>query len=213
MRKKTVVFRLLSSGEENIIFKKAESIREAYGNEFNEYNTMKLKSHIVAIGDKTDRSYIDKFVDAMPALDAFTIRKKMSDLGEEIFTLGYPRNDNDIVYGKGYLSAQKGYEGDSNSYQIQINANPGSSGAPLFNDKSELIGIISTREKLAVGVAFAIKSNKIIDLIASVKGDEVLNEKADVKLKITKVEHANSNNRKVQINNLKPYIFSIRSYN
>ena len=143
----------------------------------------------------------------------FTIRKKMSDLGEEIFTLGYPRNDNDIVYGKGYVSAQKGYAGDSSSYEIQISANPGSSGAPLFNDKSELIGIISTREKLAVGVTFAIKSNKIIDLIASVKEDNELIKKANVKLNITKVEHVNSKNRKVQINNLKPYIFSVRSYN
>ncbi len=150
---------------------------------------------------------------AEPAKIPFTIRKKMSDLGEEIFTLGYPRNDNDIVYGKGYLSAQKGYAGDSSSYQIQISANPGSSGAPLFNDKNELIGIISTREKLAVGVAFAIKSNKIIDLIASVKEDDELNGKADVKLHVTKVEHAISTNRKVQINNLKPYIFSVRSYN
>ena len=148
-----------------------------------------------------------------PSKIPFTIRKKMSDLGEEIFTLGYPRNDNDIVYGKGYVSAQKGYAGDSSSYEIQISANPGSSGAPLFNDKSELIGIISTREKLAVGVTFAIKSNKIIDLIASVKEDDELIKKANVKLNITKVEHANSKNRKGQINNLKPYIFSVRSYN
>lgn len=148
-----------------------------------------------------------------PAKIPFAIRKKMSDLGEEIFTLGYPRNDNDIVYGKGYLSAQKGYAGDSSSYQIQISANPGSSGAPLFNDKSELIGIISTREKLAVGVTFAIKSNKIIDLIASLKEDEALKEKGNVKLNISKTEHPNSTNRKIQINNFKPYIFSVRSYN
>jgi hypothetical protein len=52
----------------------------------------------------------------------FTIRKKSSDLGEDIFTLGFPRNDNDIVYGRGYLSAQTGFNGDSNTYQIQISA-------------------------------------------------------------------------------------------
>jgi len=84
----------------------------------------------------------------------------MTDLGEEIFTLGYPRSDNDIVYGKGYLSAQSGFEGDSNAYQIQISANPGYSGAPVFNDNAELIGIISTRQKQAEGVAFAIKSKR-----------------------------------------------------
>jgi hypothetical protein len=84
MRKKIVTIKLLTSGDENIIFKKAESIKEAYGNEYSEYNTMKLKAHIVAINDKTDRSYIDKFVDAMPALDAYTIRKKIMDVSPDV---------------------------------------------------------------------------------------------------------------------------------
>jgi S1-C subfamily serine protease len=140
----------------------------------------------------------------------FVIRKKRTDLGEEIFTLGYPRNDNDIVYGKGYLSAQTGYNGDSNAYQIQISANPGSSGAPLFNDKGEIIGIINTRQKQAEGVAFAIKSSKIFDLIESVNEKE--NKKAD-KIKLSKNNTANLNNRKSQLSNLKNYIYSIRSYN
>jgi len=145
-----------------------------------------------------------------PKTIPFIIRKKMSDLGEEIFTLGYPRNDNDIVYGKGYLSAQTGYNGDSNSYQIQISANPGYSGAPLFNDKGEIIGIINTRQKQAEGVAFAVKSNKIFDLIESVNENE--NNKAD-KIKLPKNNTANLNNRKSQLSNLKNYIYSIRSYN
>ena len=140
----------------------------------------------------------------------FVIRKKRTDLGEEIFTLGYPRNDNDIVYGKGYLSAQTGYNGDSNAYQIQISANPGSSGAPLFNDKGEIIGIINTRQKQAEGVAFAIKSTKIFDLIETVNEKE--NKKAD-KIKLSKNNTANLNNRKSQLSNLKNYIYSIRSYN
>ena len=145
-----------------------------------------------------------------PSSIPFSIRKKMSDLGEEIFTLGYPRNDNDIVYGKGYLSAQTGYEGDSSSFQIQISANPGYSGAPIFNDKGELIGIISTRQKLAEGVAFAIKSNKIIDLIENAKEND---DKGEIKLKISKGEQHHAANRKDQISNLKNYIYSVRSYN
>jgi len=140
----------------------------------------------------------------------FIIRKKIADLGEEFFTLGYPRNDIDIVYGKGYLSAQTGYNGDSNSYQIQISANPGYSGAPLFNDKGEIIGIINTRQKQAEGVVFAVKSNKIFDLIESVNDNQV--NKAD-KIKLPKYISSNASNRKSQISNLKNYIYSIRSYN
>jgi len=84
MRKKIVTFRLLSSGEDNQVFKKAEAIQAAYGEEFSQYSTMKLKSSIIAINEKTERSYIDKFVDAMPALDAFTIRRKILDVMPDV---------------------------------------------------------------------------------------------------------------------------------
>ncbi len=84
MRKKTVTFRLLTSGEENTLFKKSQAIQEAYGEDFNSYPTMKLKAHIVSIDDKTERTYIDKFVDAMTALDAFTIRKKIMEVSPDV---------------------------------------------------------------------------------------------------------------------------------
>jgi hypothetical protein len=84
MRKKTVYFRLLTTGEDNIVYKKSEAMKEAYGSEFSEYSTMKLKAHIVSINEKTDRSYIDRFVDAMPALDALTIRKKIMDVSPDV---------------------------------------------------------------------------------------------------------------------------------
>jgi len=84
MRKKLVKFRLLSSGEEQQLQKRAESVQEAYGHDYSEYSTMKLKAHIVQIGDKTDRSYIDRFVDAMPVRDTLTIRKKILDVSPDI---------------------------------------------------------------------------------------------------------------------------------
>ena len=84
MRKKVVTFRLLNSGEENIVYKKSEAIKNEYRAEYSEYSTMKLKAHIVAINEKTDRSYIDKFVDAMPALDAFTIRRKILEVAPDV---------------------------------------------------------------------------------------------------------------------------------
>ena len=144
-----------------------------------------------------------------PKTIPYSIRKKISALGEEIYTLGYPRNDNDIVYGKGYLSAQTGYEGDSNSYQIQISANPGYSGAPIFNDNGELIGVISTRQKQAEGVAFAVKSNKIFDIVDAAKAADA----KDVIIKLPKTNNYKQSNRKNQLENLKNYMFSVRSFN
>ena len=84
MRKKTVKFRLLSHGEDTNIYKKAEQIKDAYGEEFSQYSTLKLKAAIVSIDEKDDRSYIDRFVDAMPALDAYTIRKKIMEVSPDV---------------------------------------------------------------------------------------------------------------------------------
>jgi S1-C subfamily serine protease len=132
----------------------------------------------------------------------------MNNLGEEVYTLGYPRNDNDIVYGKGYLSAQSGFEGDLNAYQIQIGANPGYSGAPVFNENNEIIGVINTRQKQLEGVTFAIKSEKIYDLINTIESKMGKEHKVNLSIK-----SQNKQDRKKIINNMKNYIFNIRSFN
>lgn len=84
MRKKEVKLRLISAGEDNSIFRKAEEVKEAYGNEFSEYNTMKLKASIVSIEGNTDRSYIDRFVNAMPAGDSLKIRRKLLNVQPDV---------------------------------------------------------------------------------------------------------------------------------
>jgi len=84
MRKKNVVFRLLTSGEETMLFKQSEAEQEAMSLEFSEYSTMKLKAHIVSIEGRSERSYISKFVDAMPALDALTIRRKIQEVSPDV---------------------------------------------------------------------------------------------------------------------------------
>lgn len=84
MRKKLVEFRLLTSGEDMDLYNKAEALKEAYGEEISEFNTLKLKSQIISIDGNKDRSYINKFVDAMPALDALTIRKKIVDVSPDV---------------------------------------------------------------------------------------------------------------------------------
>lgn len=138
----------------------------------------------------------------------YSIDEKINDLGEEVYALGYPRSDNDIVYGKGYLSAQTGYEGDHNAYQIQIGANPGYSGAPVFNEANEIIGVINTRQKQLEGVTFAIKSEKIYELINAIE-DKIGNEN---KINLIKVNPTKLDRKKL-INNIKGFIFNIRSFN
>ncbi|HMI78800.1 MAG TPA: serine protease [Ferruginibacter sp.] len=97
----------------------------------------------------------------------YSINKSNSNLGEQIFTLGYPRNE--IVYGEGYLSAKSGNEGDSTAYQISVSVNPGNSGGPVLNKKGEVIGIITSKNTTADGVVFAAKSKNIYKLLDALK--------------------------------------------
>ena len=97
----------------------------------------------------------------------YSINKTNSNLGEQIFTLGFPRNE--IVYGEGYVSAKSGNEGDSTAYQVSVSVNPGNSGGPVLNKKGEIIGIITSKNSTADGVVFAAKSKNIYKLLEAVK--------------------------------------------
>lgn len=77
-------------------------------------------------------------------------------MGDKIFTLGYPREE--AVYGEGYIGSNSGYEGDSSSYQIALPLNPGNSGGPLFDQKGNVVGIISGKDTKAEGAGFALKT-------------------------------------------------------
>jgi serine protease Do len=112
-----------------------------------------------------------KAVSSLP----YSIKKSSVDLGEELFTLGYPREQ--IVYNMGYLSSATGYNGDTSSCQISLNANPGNSGGPVFNKNGEIIGILSTREKYAEGVVFAIKAQGIYKLVDELKESDTTVQK------------------------------------
>jgi hypothetical protein len=84
MRKKLVKFRILTAKEIEYIIKQAEEVQTAYGTDFNEIGTNRLKASVTEIGGKRDKGYINKFIEVMPALDALTIRKKMEKVSPDI---------------------------------------------------------------------------------------------------------------------------------
>ena len=137
----------------------------------------------------------------------YSIRRNNSDMGEQIFTLGYPRND--MVYGEGYLSARTGFNGDSMSYQIQISANPGNSGGPVFNDNGEVIGILSTRQAQAEGVAFAVKSKNIYRMVNELKEKDT---SAGIKLPTRAASTLRGMERKEQITKVADCVFYVKTF-
>ncbi|MEO6221289.1 MAG: serine protease [Ginsengibacter sp.] len=130
----------------------------------------------------------------------YTFSKSATELGEHIFTLGYPREE--VVYGEGYLSAKSGLFGDTASYQISISVNPGNSGGPVVNRKGEIIGIISSKETNADGVVFAIKSKNIYTALKDVI------EKDSIKLPVTNT--LKGLDRVQQIKKLEDFVYMVK---
>jgi serine protease Do len=96
----------------------------------------------------------------------YVFRDKAADLGEDVFTLGYPRDE--AVYGQGYLSSNSGYSGDTSAYQISIPLNPGNSGGPLLDGKGNVIGIVSGKQAGLDGTSFAIKTKTLLNTLEKI---------------------------------------------
>ena len=136
----------------------------------------------------------------------YGIRKTGADLGETLFTLGFPREE--IVYNEGYMSAKTGFHGDTLSCQIGVSANPGNSGGPVFNKNGEVIGIVNTRQIAAQGVVFAITSKNIYRLLEEMsKSDTTLR-----KIKLPSSSSIKGMDRVQQIKKIEDCIYMVRSY-
>ncbi len=174
-------------------------------------NGDEFKATIVHIDNQSDFALLkieDEDYHPLKTLP-YAIGKASADLGEEIFTLGYPRDDNSITYTQGYLSAKSGFKGDTASYQIQMNSNPGNSGGPVLNKEGEVIGILSSRQVKADGVTFAIKSKNIYQLIGELKK----NDTSLVKIKMPTTTTLRGKEREAQVKKIEDCVFSIKAYN
>jgi serine protease Do len=136
----------------------------------------------------------------------YTFKSNESELGEKVYTLGYPRED--IVFGEGSLSSATGFEGDSSAYQVSIPLNPGNSGGPLLDDKGNLIGVISGKQAGQEGASFAVKSFYLLQMINEIPTVTTLSP-----LKLPKTNFMSDNSRPQQLKKLKEYVFVVKVYN
>lgn len=135
----------------------------------------------------------------------YTFKKQDSDLGEDIYTIGFPRDE--AVYGQGYLSSSTGYAGDTLAYQISIPVNPGNSGGPVLDKDGNVIGIISGKQKGIDGAAFAIKTKALLETLYSIPADSLRGN-----IVLGNRNALNNLPRTDQIKRLQDYIYIVKVY-
>lgn len=135
----------------------------------------------------------------------YDLRKSTVPLGDEVYTLGYPRDE--IVYGKGYISSETGFRGDSCSYQISMPVNPGNSGGPLIDEKGQILGVITGKQSPSDDIAFAVKSSYLLSMLDSLPAPY---QKKALQYRNIGLGHLSRIN---QIKKLQPYIFLVKVYN
>jgi len=166
-------------------------------------NNKKFKADMIyADNDMAILKINDTTFTSLPPLP-YMIKSKSTEVGENVFTLGYPRED--IVYGEGSVSAATGYEGDTISLQVSVPVNPGNSGGPLFDAQGNVIGLILGKHSESEAAAFALKSSFIIEGL-KIAGEEKtipVNKKNSIKyLK-----------RSEQLKKIRDYVFVVKAYN
>ncbi|MBI4646628.1 MAG: trypsin-like peptidase domain-containing protein [Bacteroidia bacterium] len=135
----------------------------------------------------------------------YTIKDRMADLGEQVYTLGYSKED--VVFGEGAISSVTGFCSDSTSYQITIPANPGISGAPLLDANGNILGLISGKHSRQESATFAIRAKYLIAVIDSINKDTTLTP-----VVFSKKTMFSNNKRTEQLKNILPFIFKIEIY-
>jgi S1-C subfamily serine protease len=139
----------------------------------------------------------------------YAIRESEAEIGENVYTLGFPKED--IVYGEGSISSSTGYRQNERAYQVSVPVNPGNSGGPLLDNRGDLTGIIAGIQTETAGAAFAVKSGVLLDLVRQIQADTVL--ELTKPLYLANQNKLHNSERVHQVKKWKDYILMVRVFN
>jgi V8-like Glu-specific endopeptidase len=133
----------------------------------------KYNAKIIA-SDKSNDLAILKVECELESSIKYSMKWDISDVGQEVFTLGYPLKTTmgeEIKLTNGIISSKSGFQGDVTTYQMTVPVQPGNSGGPLFDKNGYVIGVVSAKHAGAENAGYAIKTNILRNIIQSISQD------------------------------------------
>lgn len=132
----------------------------------------------------------------------YRIEAEQSEVGEEVFTLGYPLRavmGDEIKLTNGVISACSGYMGDTTSYQLSATVQSGNSGCPVFSSAGSVIGVVNARLENIESASYAIKEKYLLALI----------RKCGVTLPTTPVPSMANEPMTTKVKKVKPFVYIV----
>jgi serine protease Do len=188
---------------DNHVIKDADSVyvQSADGKSYRARLVYSEPQFDIAVLAITDPSF--KTLGAIP----YSFKKAKSDIGENVFTIGFPRDS--MVFGTGFVTSSSGYKNDTTAYQVSIPVNPGNSGGPLLDARGNIIGIIDAKQTRMEGAGFAVKSSYLLKAIQDIPSDSL---KIPLNINMNSKNALASLSRVQQIKKLQSYVFVVKVY-
>ncbi|MBI5324451.1 MAG: trypsin-like peptidase domain-containing protein [Ignavibacteriae bacterium] len=131
----------------------------------------------------------------------FQIINEEKGVADEVYVLGYPMSvimGDEIKLTNGIISSKSGFAGDISMYQITAAVQPGNSGAPLFDKKGALIGMINSKLMYADNVAYSLKATYLKDFLKN-SGYKSVFENSAINIPVEFSEHVKSFQKSIYI--------------
>lgn len=135
------------------------------------------KAEVVAVDKDVDLAIIKVVGVNIPDNSIpYGVTTRLADVGEKIFVLGYPlitSMGSELKLTDGLVSSHSGYQNDKSLYQVSAPVQNGNSGGPLFDEKGNVVGIVSSKHSQAENVSYAIKTSYLKELVNRSVGHDI----------------------------------------
>lgn len=146
------------------------------------------RAQLLSVNEENDLALLKIEAQTQPF---FVQNSEQVTLGQTVATIGFPNVELQGLspkFTRGEVSSLAGIQDDPTTFQISVPVQPGNSGGPLFDEKGNIVGVVSARLDQDAAMAFtgthaenvnyAVKSNVMLDWLRSLQTSN-LNLSAD----------------------------------